>query len=251
MTQPEFRTSLKQILSAGTLALALAVFVTAPVAADWIVMTDGARLETQGPWSEKGKLVVFTDANGTLVSVRRSEVDMDASHRATREAVEAASRPAPPPPPPRESVFKLTDADVGHVDDEDLAGGEGETDEGADDPDAPPPPVSVIAWDRQDNAAGTGSTIRATLENQGADVAISLSVTVTIFDQDGVAIGTTAAQLGSTGLVSGQTTEMVAEFPDIFSFAAVTFDVQQRSIASRPMSEGPSVDGAVSLDGEI
>jgi hypothetical protein len=44
---------------------------------------------------------------------------------------------------------------------------------------------------------------------------------------------------------------MVAEFPDIFSFAAVTFDVQQRSIASRPMNEGPSLEGAVSVDGRI
>ena len=251
MTQPEFWTSLKRIVPACGLTLALAILAAAPVAADWIVLTDGARVETQGPWSERGKLVVFTDASGTLVSVRRSEVDVDASARATREAVEEASRPAPPPPAPRESIFKLTDADVGHIDDDDLEEGETGSDEGVDDPDAPPPPVNVIAWDRQDNATGTGSTIRATLENQGADVAISLSVTVTIYDEEGTAMGTTAGQLGATGLVSGQTTEMVADFPDVFSFAAVTFDVQQRSIASRPINETPSVDGAVSIDGEI
>ena len=192
-------------------------------------------------------MLVFTDSLGTLVSVRKSEVDVEASNRATREAVESASRPAPPPPPRRESVFKLTDADVGHVEDQDSEGSEPA---GTDTEEEAPPAVLVTAWDREDDASGDGSMVRATLENQGRDVAIGITVSVTLYDDDGTALVTTVGQLASTGLIPGQTTEMVASFPDVFNFAAVTFDIQQRSIATRSMDEGPSVEDSFGIDGE-
>lgn len=250
MTGRGRRSPTSRILPALSLALAVSALAATPLAADWLVMTNGAQVETRGTWTERGKLVVFTDALGQLVSVRRSEVDIDESHRATREAVEAANRPPPPPPPPRESVFRLTDADVGHVDDE---GGNNDAadadDEGGDGEAAPPPQVLVIAWDRQDNPTGDGSTVRATLENQGSEVAINITVSVTLYDDDGTALVTTVGTVAATGLVPGQTTEMVADFPDVFDFAAVTFDISQRLIATRSMDETPSIEDSFGIDG--
>ncbi len=51
-------------------ALALPCLVVGPAAADWIVTTDGERIETRGPWEVKGRLVVMTLADGELASMR-------------------------------------------------------------------------------------------------------------------------------------------------------------------------------------
>ena len=55
------------------LALAGALFV-APASADWLVTLDGDRIETQGPWSIQGKLVVFTSPGGGLSSLRLADI---------------------------------------------------------------------------------------------------------------------------------------------------------------------------------
>ena len=103
----------------GLVALgALTVALPQPATADWLVLKDGSRVETDGGWSQRGKLLVFTGTDGSLLSLRLDEVDLEASERATQEAVEAASRPPDPPAPRKPSVFRLTDADVSHVDDE-------------------------------------------------------------------------------------------------------------------------------------
>jgi hypothetical protein len=70
------------------LALLLA---TAPAGADWLILKNGTRVETLGPWNEKGKQVVYTTvAEKRLVSIRASEVDLPASRQAS--ATEPASQ---------------------------------------------------------------------------------------------------------------------------------------------------------------
>lgn len=49
-----------------------------------LVTVDGQRIEIQGPWQEKGRLIVYTDATGNLASIRTSAVDLDASRRASK-----------------------------------------------------------------------------------------------------------------------------------------------------------------------
>src|SRR5262245_62955767 len=104
------RSAAAAVVTAALLALAAA----APAAADWLVPRQGnGRVETKGPWQVKGKLVVFTLPDGKLSSLRLSEVDLDASGRATDEAA-AAARATPaapaPAPRPREAKVVLTDA---------------------------------------------------------------------------------------------------------------------------------------------
>jgi len=100
-------------LPKATLVVAL-LLVPAAAGADWLVLRDGARLETRGPAKVEGRRVLFTDATGTLMALPAADVDFDATA--------AANRPAPLPPEPRPAakpvpVVRLTDADVSHVDD--------------------------------------------------------------------------------------------------------------------------------------
>jgi hypothetical protein len=228
-------------LRAAALGLAcLAPFAAAPAVADWLVTVDGSRIETAGPWTERGRTIVFESADGDLMSLRASEVDLEASHALTRQMSEAKAPPAPPPAP-RASVFRLTDADVGHVEDEDYfaeagaAGGEPGTTS------APPaePLVDVTAWDRGETASGDGIEVRATLANQGQDAAISLEVTVAIFDDEGEIIATVPGQLATNALSPGQTTQLTASFPGIFDFTSINFDVRQRALRTRAPEETP------------
>ncbi len=90
--------------------LVLAVAGSLPAAADWLITGDGHRIETDGPWQVKGRLVVYTDAKGTLCSLRLDEVDIDASKTAGEdaEAQPSAVEPAEEKPP----VLVLTDKDI-------------------------------------------------------------------------------------------------------------------------------------------
>lgn len=64
--------------------LLVTLLASAPVGADWLILKNGTRVETFGPWNEKGKQIVYTTvAEKRLVSVRASEVDLPASRQAS------------------------------------------------------------------------------------------------------------------------------------------------------------------------
>ncbi len=77
-----FRKTMGLLASAAFLALLLAL----PATADWLVTSEGDTIETQGPWRVKGRMVVFTDAKGTLSSLRASSIDLEASEAVTAKA---------------------------------------------------------------------------------------------------------------------------------------------------------------------
>jgi len=74
-------------------------FIAAPTIADVLVMSDGQRLETAGPWRVEGKVVVFNRSGGGLGSVRASGVDFAASVATESPGVE--ERQEVPPSRPR------------------------------------------------------------------------------------------------------------------------------------------------------
>ena len=84
----------------GGLATAAVALLASPATGDWLVTTDGSRIETDGPWTERGRTVVF-ESDGQLMSLRLADVDLEASRALTAEAEAAKRRPAPPPPPGR------------------------------------------------------------------------------------------------------------------------------------------------------
>ncbi len=101
------------------LLLALTAVCAAPAAGDWLVTAEGTAIETDGPWKVKGRLVVFTDAQGTLRSLRRDEIDLEASEARTAgaepealEAPAAADTEEPRERTERRPVLVLTNDDV-------------------------------------------------------------------------------------------------------------------------------------------
>lgn len=125
MSEPR-RSTRRLIRRTGLLAAASAALfaLSSPAAGDWLVMADGTRVETRGPWEVKGKLVVFTRPAGGLASLRLAEVDLEASREATSAAAAAAAggeSRAQEAPPPKAPVLVITDADVGGVDPATLA----------------------------------------------------------------------------------------------------------------------------------
>lgn len=108
---------MKQTLLVSALLLGLGL----PAAADWLVVREGGRIETRGGWKVQGKMVVFTRADGTLSSLRLSEVDLPASEQATEaaktaETAKAAAAADPAPKPQDEAPAKprrvVTDKDL-------------------------------------------------------------------------------------------------------------------------------------------
>ena len=97
----------------------LLAFVLMPTVAtaDWLVTRDGQSIETQGPWKTKGRMVVFTNTAGLLLSMRLDEVDLEASETLTRHREQQANAPAPAEEPApednREPVLVLTNDSVG------------------------------------------------------------------------------------------------------------------------------------------
>jgi len=230
----------------GLTALVLALALPAAARADWLVTTEGGRVETRGPWEVKGKLVVFTEADGTLASLRAAQVDLDASRRATAEAKEALSDAADAPAPaaePRKAVRSITDKDFHHPEAEagdDKAGDAKAADAKPAAADAPaasgarPPtgksPVSVATWQKVDRAEKDGVDVVGTLRNKGADLQTDVAVTVTLVDDDGGVLGTARAVLGSDSIPAQETTDFKASFPGVFLFARARFDIQSAGL---------------------
>lgn len=84
-----------------------------PTRADVLVLTDGSRIQTRGPWQVESRRILYSDPGGTLTALRLSNVDLEASRRAT----EAEKRPATPAPKARvdtrPTALVLEDGDVG------------------------------------------------------------------------------------------------------------------------------------------
>jgi hypothetical protein len=94
----------------------LALLLATPASADWLILRNGTRIETLGPWTEKGRQVVYTTvAERRLVSLRGSDVDLPASRQASASQPSAARRlyqdlgEAPDannlPPPPKADLL--------------------------------------------------------------------------------------------------------------------------------------------------
>lgn len=191
-----------------------------PARADWLVTKEGGRVETKGPWQMKGKLVVFTRADdGALASLRTSEVDLDASAKATADAKVQATAP-PPPVVQQKKLAVLTDKDFRKPA---PAGG-------ADAPDSAPAaarsgPLVVSDWKRVDSPSGDGIAVEGSIHNTTAEVMINASVEVQLYNEVGDRVGTGSGLLTSTSIKADGTVMFRASFPGVFTFASARFEV--------------------------
>ena len=220
----------------------LALFAAAPAAGDWLVLRDGTRLETEGPWKVKGRQVVFTRPGGALAALRLADVDLDASAQATEAAAQAAAQPAVAAPPPparpsrRPSVLSLTDDDlrpggagarapVDEGTDDEAEADDGSEDDGSeDDGSGGDPPtagagetVTIVSWREQESSEIDGLEILGTVRNTSGDVAADIRVRVKVTDEEGNVQAEARAFLTRPSLGPGRTTTFRALLPGIYS----------------------------------
>jgi len=220
----------------------LAALAAAPSAADWLVTRAGSRVETHGPWQVKGKLVVFTLANGSLSSLRASEVDLDASRRQTAMAAAAASAPAPrrEEAAPRKRV-SVTDKDLRHA--EPPAAAQDATQKDAKDGAAKAAAakgqdakeaagLAVTSWER--SAEGGHVVVSGRLRNDAKVAATDIVLTVHVFDDAGTRLATAQGTLSATVLMPGQEALFHVDFPSVVTFASLTFEPRSTHLAVEP-----------------
>ncbi|HEV8577465.1 MAG TPA: FxLYD domain-containing protein [Thermoanaerobaculia bacterium] len=219
------------------LGLLIALLVAAPAAADWLVTHAGGRVETKGPWRVKGKLVVFNRTDGTLASLRVSEVDLEASRKATADAQAKAAAPAAPEAP-KKKLASLTDADFRKQPPASSTASPAETEEK---PAVQSGPVTVSSWRRADDLGGDGVKIEGTLHNNTDDLVVNAGVEVQLFNEAGERVGTAVAVLSSPSLQPKGTVDFRASFPGVFTYAEVKFEPKglPLDIAPAPAEEPP------------
>lgn len=204
-----FAQARRVFLSAGLVA----VFCVSFAHADWLVTTDGAKIETKGSWEVRGRLIVFTRADGRLASMRASEVDLDASAVATTEAIAASEAPPPPPPPPAKKVepkHVITNADIGRGRPPAVVTGVGGESSEEGDSKAPPPPptaLSVADWSLEYPSEFNGLLVVGTLTNTGDKYIGRIQLGVKVLDSDGATeLASGNAFLGLKALPPGEST---------------------------------------------
>lgn len=227
----------------GRLAIVAALLALAglPAGADWLVTRQGGRVETRGAWEVKGKLVVFRTQDGALSSLRTSEVDLEASRKATDEAHKARTTPAEAKRPPERKppVLVLTDKDVRHVEETSAAPADAAS---AGAREEPASDLTVATWDRASAPDAGHVVITGTLRNAAASsTATGILLLVALFDETGKQIGTAEAVLTSTALPPGEQSGFRAEFPGVFSFARIEFDPKSVQVKTgTPEGEEPA-----------
>jgi len=216
----------------AVLVLAALVGAAGPAAADWLVTKEGARVETQGAWSVKGKLVVFKTAGGKLSSLRVSEVDLDASRNATEEAVAAVARDDAEPEAPAErkkSVRVITDKDVRQAPAAGSTGaagaGQAETAAGLG--------VVIDTWKQDRDSEDGHVVINGSLQNSSGATATNLQLEVMLYDEAGTLMASSQATLGASALPPGEKVTFHADFPGYFSFATLKFEPTGKRLMTR------------------
>jgi hypothetical protein len=236
-----------------TLSLLL-LAAAAPAGADWLVTRAGGRVETQGSWQVKGKLVVFKTPNGTLSSLRLADVDLAVSENVTAEAKAAEDEKAkaateePAKPERKKSVRSLTDADFSRkpAPAGDAAGADGTAGdkEGADGK-APAAPnaganrgrVEVSSWSQASRAEGDGIDLFGNLQNSGDEMATDIVVKVQLFNEAKESVGTAEAVLAASSIPAGGTTSFRVPFSGVFTFSQAEFKVTSKTMTMKPASE--------------
>lgn len=200
-------------------------------AADWIVTTDGERIETRGPWTVDGRLIKLTLTNGELASMRVSSVDLEASRRLSEASTASAKEVETPPEQktaesPRRAKISLTDKDFTtirrprYTERSEDTEAEGETgDEASETASAL---AVIVSEDAQDPEGGT--VLSGILANRSSNAVANVTLTVRLFDVEDQLLAETVAELSSPSLSPNGRASFRARFPGVLAFARVEYE---------------------------
>ncbi len=234
-------------------ALALTVLFAgvAGAGADQLVLRDGSRMETRGPWRQEGRLVVFTSADGRLASLRASDVDLEASRAATAAAVRpAAPEAAPAVAAAPRSVRRITNADIPRGE-ATPAGGEDEAAEptaggaaAAGAGEAAAAVLTVSSSDQTKDPADGHVVVTGTLANDSDDTVAGVRLTVHAFGPEGHLLASRPAELDADALEGEATTEFRVDFPDVYEVFALRFDTAGTRLRAAAGADAPAESAA-------
>ena len=195
---------MRRVLS--LLVLGLIGLLSGPLAADQVVLRDGRTLDTKKPPVMKGRQAVLTLADGKLVSIPASEIDLEKTAALAKKAAEAPKAAEVPLPPrtqtlveaalatqnARKAAVVLTDQDVkgGYIE---VSSGSPEKGEGE---------VSIGPTTTKKGDAGY--VIEGSVMNSGKAPVLGVSVTVEAVGAEGKSIATTYAALAKDVLDPGE-----------------------------------------------
>lgn len=226
---------MRTILLALVLGGGALVLVTGGATAEWLVTTDGSKVEIAGPWQVQGKRVTFTLPNGTLGSMPLAAVDLEAS-TALAAALAEADRPAAPAVEKPKAVMVITDADVGHPN----RRSEDETGAAEAPAPSPSPQLRVAGWRESVDLSRNSVRIIGDLQNPTENPATSIRLAVKLYDETGELLETSDASLERGFLNPGASVRFEAEFLDTLSYDSVQFEIQSRGFMANPPADEPA-----------
>jgi hypothetical protein len=234
---------------AAVAATAIGGALLYPAAADWLVTKSGSRIETAGPWRVEGRLVVFKKPDGSLVSLRLSDVDLEGSRDLTREMDERAkkaaeaARPTPATATKRPPVARITDDDVAHVPSADETPKGDEDSTKAQDEKGKSEALQIATW-REVGGPGTeGLQFVGNVRNVTDKTALGVTVDVVLSDEAGKELGHGPATLSSTALPPGQSATFHTSFPGVFAYSKVEFKTGGQLVEVSGRGTSPSGNG--------
>jgi hypothetical protein len=219
-------------------------------AADVVVLQGGVRVELQKPPARQGNVVLLTSADGTLLSVKASDIDWKAT--AAAKAARGSAKPAPAVVPPPESPaqaaksgregpkarVKLTDADVSHA-----AGEETDSEEKPKKEESRSATAKLDVIDYSQEKSGANLTVRGSMRNSGATPAVNAHMTVTALDEKGERIASGEASLSNGLVASGATVAFTVSIPVGDKFVG-TLRFAPQWISQAPPAPAPAAPAA-------
>ncbi len=203
---------LRPRLAVAVLAATAAAF---SLAGEVLVLKGGTVIEVKQPPVRRGSTAYVTRADGTLLSMPVSEIDLDATVAANRAPAPSPPKDAPAASTPADVArvtkdspkarVRITDADVSHPLD---LGPEPTTEKDKKDQGSGSPRIEVADYTQE--KAGTALNVKGTLRNVGQGSAENVRLKVSAFDEKDQAIDGAAASLSKGVIESGASVEFSA-----------------------------------------
>ncbi len=237
-------------------ALLVAALFASPATADWLVLEDGERIQTRGPWKVQGDRVLFKTSSGALTSIRSSEVDLAASREASapQDAVAPErSRPAPSGALAArrsrgaEPVLVLAQKDIGkaRAPQPEAEVSEEEAEEAVENVG-----LEIESWN-EINGNIDGLAFSGIVRNPTENFAVLVEVHATLFDTEGRRLARAQAALPAASVGPGETQSFAVSFPNQFSYGEILFESDAKMLLAGPQeqaaeesSDRPSEDDA-------
>jgi hypothetical protein len=230
------------------------VLAGAVASADVIVLKGGAVINLKKPPEVRGNTVLLTRTDGTLLSVRASEIDRGATAAARSTA--AAPKPPVAAPAPAATLVeaaratrevpkarvKISDADVSHHEAAAQASGEAAAGEAAPEVDASAGAGRVEVAEYTQEKSGDALVVRGSLKNPGATPAAGVRMSVTAIDTKGQAISSADAGLSNAVIDPSRTVAFSVTIP-VGGRVVGSIRFSPRWISSAPAAPASGAEG--------